>query len=329
MDSTRLPFGCDWKGSVQLASKRAFCHDYAKCDPFELNPLELLALTPLMNLTDGSAAIVIGLIDGPVLTDHPDLVSERIHALPRRAESRCTRADSLACGHGTFVAGILCAKRESSTPGICPGCTVLVRPIFPETNLGDDPLPSATPQEVAAAIIECVDAGACLVNLSAALVELPSSAGKRALEDALNYATKRRAVVVVAAGNQGWVGSTIITRHPGVIPVAACDLRGWPLTGSNLGGSIARRGVSALGDDVMSLTIKGKRVASGGTSVAAAFVTGAIALAWSEFPTASAAQVRLAVTQAHTPRRVSVVPPLLNAWALYRAMAAYSRSEMR
>jgi len=278
-----------------------------------------------MKLTDGSAKIVIGLIDGPVLTYHPDLVSERIRTIQGKAERWCTRADSVACLHGTFVAGILCAKRDSAAPGICPGCTLLARPIFPETTSGNEPLPSATPEELAAAIIESVDAGARLLNLSAALVQLPSSAGKRALEYALDYAAKRGVIVVVAGGNQGWVGSTVMTRHPWVIPVAACDLRGRPLSESNLGNSIGRRGLSAPGEGVSSLASEGKSFASGGTSVAAPFVTAAIALAWSEFPTASAAQVRLAVTQAHAPRRASVVPPLLNAWAIYQAMTAHSR----
>jgi subtilisin family serine protease len=304
---------------VRLRSKDA------NCDLGALNPLDLVGLAPVMKLTSGSAEIVIGLIDGPVLTDHPDLVSEKIRTVPGKAGGRCTRADSAACVHGTFVAGILCAKRDSGAPAICPGCTLLTRPIFREITSGNEPLPSATPEELAAAIIECVDAGARLLNLSAALVELPSSAGKRALEYALNYAAKRGAVVVVAAGNQGWVGSTVITRHPWVIPVAACDLRGRPLSESNLGNSIGLRGLSAPGEGVSSLATEGKPVASGGTSVAAPFVTGAIALAWSEFPTASAAQVRLAVTQAHAPRRAAIVPPLLNAWALYQAMAAYSR----
>jgi subtilisin family serine protease len=290
-----------------------------------LNPLDLVGLTPVMKLTSGSAQIVIGLIDGPVLTDHLDLTSENIRTLPGKPEGRCARADSVACVHGTFVAGILCAKRDSGAPAICPGCTLFVRPIFSETKSGNGPLPSATPEELAAAIIECVDAGARLLNLSAALVQLPSSAGERSLGYALDLAAKRGAVLVVAVGNQGWIGSTVITRHPWVIPVAACDLRGKPLSESNLGNSIGRKGLSAPGKDVSSLATKGKPVASGGTSVAAPFVTGAIALVWSEFPTASAAQVRLAVTQAHAPRRASVVPPLLNAWALYQAMAAHSR----
>ena len=77
--------------------------------------------------------------------------------------------------HGTFVAGILCAKRGSAAPAICPACTLLTRPIFSETTSANEPIPSATPEELAAAIIECIDAGARLVNVSAALAQLPSS----------------------------------------------------------------------------------------------------------------------------------------------------------
>jgi hypothetical protein len=51
------------------------------------------------------------------------------------------------------------------------------------------------------------------------------------------------------------------------------------------------------------------------------FVTGAIALLWSKFPAVSAGQVKLAVTQGLTRRRASVVPPLLDAEAAYRALS--------
>src|SRR4029077_19936692 len=115
--------------------------------------LDLVNLTALMELTSGAPEIVIGLIDGPVLTDHPDLASEKIRTVLEKAEGRCTRPDSVACVHGTFVAGILCAKRDSAAPAICPGCTLLLRPIFPETTSGNEPLPSATPEELAVSII--------------------------------------------------------------------------------------------------------------------------------------------------------------------------------
>jgi len=287
-----------------------------------MTALELVKLLPLMARTGGRPEVTIGLIDGPVAKGHPDVEGRNIRELPGGEGGACAQLASAACRHGTFVAGMLLAKRGSAAPAICPGCSLLVRPIFPETTSENEPLPSATPEELGAAVIECVDAGARLLNLSAALVQLPSSRGERALEGALDYAAKRGVVVVVAAGNQGSVGGTVITRHPWVISVAACDLRGRPLSESNLGSSIGRRGLSAPGEGVTSLATDGKALASSGTSVAAPFVTGAIALAWSEFPAATAAQIRLAVAQAHGFRQATVVPPLLNAWAIYQAMAA-------
>jgi subtilisin family serine protease len=285
-----------------------------------MDPLDLVRLTALMERTSGSPGVKIGLIDGPVVTQHPDLVAEHLREIPGNNGATCIRANSTACLHGTFVAGILAAKRNSPAPAICPDCTLLIRPIFVEKPTGRDHMPSATPQDLAAAIIECIDAGAGVINLSLALAQ-PSTKGEQALEEALNQAVRRGVIVVAASGNQGTLGSSAITRHPWIIPVVACDPRGRPMNESNLGGSIGRRGLSAPGDGVTSLGTEGKPLTLGGTSVAAPFVTGAIALLCSEFPAASAAQVKLAVTQASTPRRASVVPPLLDATAAYRTMS--------
>ena len=127
--------------------------------------------------------------------------------------------------------------------------------------------------------------------------------------------------MVAAAGNQGTVGSSAITRHPWVIPVIACDLQARPTAESNLGSSIGRWGLTAPGQDIVSLGPGDKPQTSAGTSAAAPFVTGAIALLWSEFPRASAAQIKLAVTQAGKPPRRTIAPPVLDAWAAYEAMS--------
>ncbi len=308
--------------STQAGSPIARSLDFGQ-ETKPLNVLDLVKLTPLMELTSGRSEIVIGLVDGPVVIGHPDLAGENVREIPGRVGGTCAQASSLACMHGTFVAGILCAKRSSAAPAICPGCTLLVRPIFSETPAANELIPSATPEELAAAIIECIDAGARLVNLSAALAQVPSAKGERALGQALDYAANRGVIVVAAAGNQGTVGSTAITRHPWAIAVIACDGRGRPLNESNLGNSIGRRGLSAPGEGITSLGTDSKAVPSGGTSVAAPFVTGAIALVWSEFPDAGAGQVRLAVTQAHAQRRPTVVPALLNASAIHAAMREF------
>jgi len=284
-----------------------------------MTPLELVKLRALMERTSGSPEVKIGLIDGPVVVQHADLAGERLREIPGDNGANCVQANSTACLHGTFVAGILSAKRHSSAPAICPNCTLLIRSIFTETTSGREHMPSATPLELAAAIIDCIEGGARVINLSLALAQ-PSTKGEQALEEALNQAIKRAVIVVAAAGNQGTLGSSAITRHPWAIPVVACDLRGRPLNESNLGSSIGRRGLCAPGDSITSLGSEGQSLTLGGTSVAVPFVTGAIALLWSEFPTATAAQIKFAITQTTTPRRASVAPPLLDAAAAYQIL---------
>jgi subtilisin family serine protease len=282
-----------------------------------VGPLQLVQLCALMERSKGRAEIAIALIDGPVVLDHPDLAEAAIRVLPGKLPGKCSRTDLVACMHGTFVAGVLCARRGSAAPAICPGCTLLLRPIFSERADGKGPMPRATPQELAEAILESVDAGARVINLSSALTQ-PSLKGEDKLEQALDYAAHRGVIIVAAAGNQGTVGSSVITRHSWVIPVAACNSAGLPLQESNLGNSIGRRGLRAPGEGVTSLGSHDKPQTLGGTSAATPFVTGAIALLWSEFPGARAAQVKLAVT--HRKGQPGIVPPLLDAWAAFEAL---------
>jgi subtilisin family serine protease len=314
---------------LKIRNSKLRSRDFFSSVPYDLpsmqwrfmGPLDLVNLTPLMVRTIGRGEVKIGLIDGPVAMDHPDLAGENIHHVPGKQPGGCSMANSVACLHGTFVAGMLSAKRGSAALAICPGCTLLVRPIFAETVSSNGDMPRAIPQELASAIVDTVNAGARLINLSAAVVQ-SSGIGERQLEEALNYAARRNVIVVAAAGNQGTVGSSVITRHPWSIPVAACDLQGRLMAESNLGSSIGRNGLTAPGNEITSLGTNGKPQTSGGTSAAVPFVTGAVALLWSEFPNATAAQVKLAVMQAGGLRRRAIAPPLLDAWSAYAAMSS-------
>ena len=78
----------------------------------------------------------------------------------------------------------------------------------------------------------------------------------------------------------------------------------------------------APGDAITSLGVDGTSRSFGGTSAATPFVTGAIALLWSEFPTARATDVRCAITRYGRQTRHTLVPPVLNAWAAYQIMAS-------
>ena len=279
-----------------------------------------MKLTELMERSRGRPEVNVAVIDGPVFMQHPDLNHERLCEVTGGDGSIGAPQNGAACTHGTFVTGILAAKRSSAAPAICPDCTILIRPIFADASVGVEGMPSATQQQLATAIVECIDRGARIINLSLAVVGR-SSHGEELLKDALQQTVKQGVIVVAAAGNQGTLGSSILTGHPWVISVVACDPRGYPTRESNLGRSIGQRGLSAPGDGIASLAAEGGSLTLGGTSVAVPFVTGAIALLLSEFPSASASDVRLAVSQASAARRASVVPPLLDAAAAYQLLS--------
>jgi subtilisin family serine protease len=96
-------------------------------------------------------------------------------------------------------------------------------------------------------------------------------------------------------------------------------LEGRPINESNLGSSIGRRGLTVPGDAITSLNAGGHVITLGGTSVAAPFVTGTIALLWSEFRAVTAAEIKSAICRLPVlPRRACVTPPLLNAAPISR-----------
>ncbi|GAA2250788.1 hypothetical protein GCM10010232_43380 [Streptomyces amakusaensis] len=280
-----------------------------------MEPLDLAGLTPLRALTTGRSSVVVGLIDGPVALDHPALAGRAVRESRPAGPKGCRRGD-VCCAHGTFVAGILV-----SATGVCPGCALLVRPLFADRPAGGGPatcLTGVRTGELAEAITETVDAGVRVLNLSMAQ-PAPSGVPDRALEAALDHAADRGVITVVAAGNQGRTGSSVLTRHPWVVPVVAYDRAGRPMPQSNLGISIGRNGLGAPGDRITGPGLGGSFRTVSGTSAATPFVTGAAALLCSLFPAASAAAVRYALTRATAHRR-SVIPPPLDAWAAYTAL---------
>jgi subtilisin family serine protease len=298
---------------------RAAISEVASAD--NASHFELVRLSGLMKATEGASRIAVALIDGPVAVEHPSLNAARIRVVGANDGVACTTPAGAACNHGTFVAGVLHARRDTAAPGICPGCTLLLRPIFTDAaDARSEDLPSATPAELASAILDVIAAGARVINLSVGLAA-PPLRDERLLEQALQEAASRGAVVVAAAGNQGTVGGSAITRHPWVVPVVACDRQGWVLPPSNLGASIGRYGVAAPGHNITSLASGGGLAPFSGTSAAVPFVAGTAALLWSLFPQSSATRLRLAI-MAGPARRRSVAPPLLDASAAYQALSS-------
>ena len=274
------------------------------------SPLQRAGLPGLMRLTTGRPDVLVGLIDGPVRTDLLGFSGTRF--MPEETASGGDPADP-ACLHATLVASLLAARRDGEPSGICPGCTFLLHPIFPPGAA-----PIATPAVLATAIDATVRAGARVINLSVAL--LPGTATE--LEDlraALDLAGRRGAIIVAAAGNQSRIGHSLITSHPAVLPVTGNDPRGAPTPETNLGRSIGQRGVSAPGEHVIGLRPDGSPAVFGGTSAAAPFVTGTVALLYSLLPDLDRGHLLWALTRARGGRS-RLVPAPLDACAAYEAL---------
>src|SRR5438876_1037305 len=146
-----------------------------------MSALDLINLAPLMERGRGRPEIAIGLLDGPVATDHPDLGGARIRSVGTR-NGAVNEVDQ-GRAHGTFVAGILSARRSSHAPAICPDCTLLVRPIFFRSTTASETFTSS-PEELAEGIVDSAAAGVQVINLSVGLLR-PSRHDERRLDDAL------------------------------------------------------------------------------------------------------------------------------------------------
>jgi hypothetical protein len=69
----------DANGNLQLPVDESAIRGY----------LDLVRLTPLMERTRGTGEIRIGLVDGPVAIDHPDLATENIREVPGERAGTC------------------------------------------------------------------------------------------------------------------------------------------------------------------------------------------------------------------------------------------------
>ncbi|HEX2314992.1 MAG TPA: S8 family serine peptidase, partial [Thermomonospora sp.] len=201
--------------------------------------LALIGLDRVMARGQGAPAVTVGLLDGPVAAGHPGFAAGALRAMPGHPLA-AEATGGAAQRHGTMVAGVLASRRGGPAPGVCPGCPLLVRPVFDEGQAVTDA------RRLADGIVELVGAGARLINISAGF-PVPPLLADTVLTPALDHAAAHGVLVVAAAGNESRIGGSPLVSHPWVLPVAACDSGGSPLPGGTVGASIGRRGVTVPG----------------------------------------------------------------------------------
>lgn len=229
--------------------------------------------------TTRGAGVIVAIVDsgtGP----HPDLTANIDPGLGISGGVESPDyADVDNEGHGTHVSGIVAAVADNAlgVAGVAPAARILPIRVLDANGSGDS-------RDVARGIRLAADRGARVINLS--LGGVLESTG---VTQAIDYATSKGALVVAAAGNGGslstpkWPAS-----YDGTIAVTSVDP-------DDQSPAFAQRGdyidISAPGVRILS-TAQGEYNSQSGTSMSAAFVSGAAALLFSARPQLTPAEVR-------------------------------------
>lgn len=164
-------------------------------------------------------------------------------------------------GHGTHVAGVIGAVSGAAT-GIAPKCKILSLKVLGHSGMGSN-------DAVAVAVRYAADAGVDLVCMS-----LGSPSPSDHVHQAIQYAHGKGVIVVCAAGNDGGAVN-FPAAFSEVIAVGAVDRNGNACEFSSRGKEIE---VAAPGQDITSTWLGGGYATISGTSMAAPFVVGVLAL---------------------------------------------------
>ena len=164
-------------------------------------------------------------------------------------------------GHGTHVAGVIGARRGLAK-GIAPGSTLLSLKVLGHSGMG-------SMESVSRAVLHAAEAKADIVCMS---LGSPTPDGR--LHEAIKMACRGGVIIVCAAGNDGGA-----VNYPAAFPesigVGAVDKNGAACEFSSRGKEIA---VAAPGCDITSTWLNDGYATVSGTSMAAPFVAGTLAL---------------------------------------------------
>ncbi|MFJ3502373.1 MULTISPECIES: type VII secretion-associated serine protease mycosin [unclassified Streptomyces] len=256
--------------------------------------LEALHTADAWRTTKGEG-VTVAVLDTGVDADHPDLEGSVLpgHDLIGFGAERGDRAWAR---HGTAMAGIIAGhghgpEGRDGVLGIAPEAGILpVRVILESSDKARDKARKSRGTALAQGIRWAADHGADVINLS--LGDDSESAHPDAGEDAaVQYALSKGVAVVASAGNGGEKGDHVSypAAYPGVIAVTAVDRYG---TRASFSTRRWYATVSAPGVDIVIADPDRRYYEGWGTSAAAAFVSGAVALVRAAHPDLTPAQIK-------------------------------------
>lgn len=211
----------------------------------------------------------IAVVDSGIDASHPDLSSNIV------AQRDFVNGDAVAedtIGHGTHVAGIAAASDNGQPSlGVCPSCGIIAAKVT-----GDDGL--AYDSTIAEAIVWSADQGADAINVS-----ISSGVRSKTVQRAVEYAWKKDAIVVAAAGNEAANAASYPASFGRAMSVSSTDEKDRLRPTSNYGRWVD---VAAPGQGILSTAPGNNYTYLDGTSMSTGFVTGLAGLLVSQGMTA-------------------------------------------
>lgn len=227
------------------------------------------------NLT--GKGVKIGIVDSGI-ANHEDLT-----VAGGAAFTSYTSSYSDDNGHGTHVAGIIGARNNSyGVIGVANEASLYAVKVLDSSGAG-------YLSDIIAGIDWCITNNMDIINLS-----LGSSTSSSALQQEVDKAYSKGILVVAAAGNDGTSSGTSDTvnypaKYSSVIAVGATDSNNQRASFSSTGSTIE---VVAPGVNIRSTYLNSQYVSMSGTSMAAPFVAGDLALLKQANPGFTASQLR-------------------------------------
>ena len=246
--------------------------DSVHYSPFKKSALSWLGMEE--SDTSSGQGIVIAVLDsgladptlfGDRVVGEIDLIGESVN-LSGNTSALTTEFE--VNGHGTAVTSIIVGNSEL-TPGVASGADLLSVRVLDGNGIGDV-------FSVAKGIIEAVDAGADIINMS-----LGTYANSWILEEAVNYARENNVALVAAVGNDGMERVAYPAKYEGVIAVSAVDASEQHTHFSNRGHEVD---IAAPGIGIYAAWLGNQTVSFSGTSAAAPYVAGTLASLLSSDP---------------------------------------------
>ena len=204
-------------------------------------------------ITRGDEAVVVAVLDTGIDEGNQNLAGRVVAEINFTGSST---SDDLY-GHGTHMAGTVAT--------IAPECRLMNVKVADDTGKCD-------PSIVARGIMWAVDHGAKVINLSLAMT------GSAELEEAVNYAWRRGAVLVAAAGNKGTSEPSYPAYYDNCLAVAGTNENNSLALLSSYGDWVD---VAAPGFNIYSELPGNQYGYETGTSAAGAHVSGVAALVFS------------------------------------------------